>query len=465
MIEPLSEFYRVPEAMLGPIRISDASQDVGFFRFGPSLVCYGQSASGVSRSVEESRLFDASFASHIEGNEICLPFDPVQVIENLRREHYMEALTPGRESFVTQEWVRKVYYFFRKLLPVWVRRHLQRAYFSDWQRRPFPSWPVDFTVDTLHQEFLRLSMVAAGIQRLPFIWFWPDGATSSMIMTHDVETRAGRDFSSQLMDIDDSYGIKASFQVIPEERYEVPAEYVEEIRQRGFEFNIHDLNHDGNLYRKREEFLRRAGKINSYGRKYGAHGFRAGAMYRALDWYDAYEFSYDMSLSSVAHLEPKRGGCCTVFPFFVGKILELPLTTSQDYSVFYILGDYSIALWKTQLELIRQKNGLISFIAHPDYLRNPRARKVYESLLDHLRQLVTREKIWAALPGQVDRWWRARSQMRLRQDGNLWKVEGPEAERARVAFAVLEDGRLVYEINGISKGGRGPFKPSSDLLE
>ena len=465
MIETLSEFYRVPEAMLGRIRISDPSQDVGFFRFGPGLICYGQSASGVSRSVQESRLYDASFATRIEKNEIFLPFDPVQVIENLRREQYMEALTPGRESFVTQEWVRKVYYFFRKPLPVWVRRHLQRAYFSDWQRRPFPNWPVDFTVDALHQEFLRLSMIAAGIKRIPFIWFWPEGATSSMIMTHDVETRAGRDFSSQLMDIDDSYGIKASFQVIPEERYEVPAEYVEEIRNRGFEFNIHDLNHDGNLYRKREEFLRRAGKINSYGRKYDANGFRAGAMYRALDWYDAYEFSYDMSLSSVAHLEPKRGGCCTVFPFFIGKILELPLTTSQDYSVFHILGDYSIDLWKTQLDLIRQKNGLMSFIAHPDYLKNRRARGVYELLLDYLRQMVAREEIWAALPGQVNRWWRARSQMRLRQAGNLWKVEGPEAERARVAFAVIEDDRLVYEITGFPEDGSGPLKAPSALSE
>ncbi len=257
------------------------------------------------------------------------------------------------------------------------------------------------------------------------------------------------------MDIDDSYGIKASFQVIPEARYRVPDEYIQEIHRRGFEFNIHDLNHDGNLYRKHEEFLRRAGKINSYGRKYESKGFRAGSMYRTLDWYDAYDFSYDMSLSSVAHLEPKRGGCCTVFPFFIGKILELPLTTSQDYSVFHILGEYSIDLWKTQLELIRQRNGLMSFIAHPDYLKNHRARKVYESLLAHLRKMIEHEMIWAALPGQVDQWWRARRQMSLRQEGGLWKVEGPQSERARVAFAIIEGDRLLYEIPIGSEVGGG----------
>ena len=76
----------------------------------------------------------------------------------------------------------------------------------------FPSWPVDFTVDTLHEQLLRLSMKAMGIQRAPFIWFWPDGAASCLVMTHDVETSVGIGFTSGLMDMDDSHEIKASFQ-------------------------------------------------------------------------------------------------------------------------------------------------------------------------------------------------------------------------------------------------------------
>ena len=37
-------------------------------------------------------------------------------------------------------------------------------------------------------------------------------------------------------------------------------------------------------------------------------------MYRNQDWYDVFEFSYDMSVPNVAHLDPMRGGCCTVMP-------------------------------------------------------------------------------------------------------------------------------------------------------
>ena len=447
VLQTLLDYYRVPETLRASLLASESGGESGFFRFGPNAICYGQCATGVSKKIVGSGLHDAFAGVRIQGTDVFLPFDPAQVIENLRLERYMADLTPGVERIATRVGVRKAYYLVRRFLPVWIRRHLQRAYFSDWQTRPFPAWPVDFTVDSLHEAFLRLSMRAAGVQRLPFIWFWPDGAPNCLIMTHDVETRAGRDFTSQLMKIDETHGIKASFQVIPENRYQVPESYVDEIRQRGFEFNIHDLNHDGNLYQKYDEFLRRAKKINEYGRRYNAKGFRAGAMYRKLDWYHAYEFSYDMSLTSVAHLEPKRGGCCTVFPFFIGRILELPLTTSQDYSVLYILGDYSNELWKKQLSLIRKKNGLISFIVHPDYLNSRRARKNYEMLLDILRRSVTNEGIWMALPGEVDQWWRDRREMKLVGDGTQWRIEGPAAKRARIAYATIEGDQLSYQVS------------------
>ena len=35
------------------------------------------------------------------------------------------------------------------------------------------------------------------------------------MMTHDVEGQAGLDFCDELMDIDDSFGIKSAFQLIP----------------------------------------------------------------------------------------------------------------------------------------------------------------------------------------------------------------------------------------------------------
>ena len=289
------------------------------------------------------------------------PLSLPNVIENLRRERYRQAMTAGRKTLVASKPIRWVYYRIREWLPISIRRQLQRVYLHDWRNLPFPAWPVDFTVDTLHEKFLRLLMEKGGTKKVPFIWFWPEGAPNCLMMTHDVETSAGRDFTSKLIDLDASYGIKASYQVVPEQRYEVSDEYVNHIRASGCEVNVHDLSHDGQLYDKRDGFLRRAKKINEHIKRFGARGFRAGVMYRNLEWYDSYEFSYDMSVPTVAHLEPQRGGCCTVMPFFVGKILELPLTTTQDYSLFYIINDHSLDFWRMQLDLIRKRKWAYEF--------------------------------------------------------------------------------------------------------
>lgn len=448
--QALLDYYRIPQESIGDFDLTadTTSGDTGFFQFGGPNICYGRCQIGAAADPAGSSAFNALKGICQNGTSLQLPFDFTEVIENLRLERYRWK-SPGRlEQFASSEPIRKFYYLFRSCLPFPIRRQLQRIYFQDWRELPFPAWPVDFTVDTLHEELLRLLMEASGVKRLPFIWFWPEVAPGCLTITHDVETSVGRDFTFKLMDLDDAYGFKASYQVIPEKRYQVPDEYVARIRSRGCEFNIHDLNHDGRLYAERTEFARRAVGINSYLRKYGSQGFRAGSMYRRQDWYDVFEFAYDMSVPNVAHLEPLRGGCCTVMPYFIGNILEIPLTTAQDYSLFQILNDYSIDLWKQQIALIRKRNGLMSFLTHPDYLIDEGTRKIYELLLSHLREIASLDNIWVALPGEINRWWRARSQMNLVKEGTEWAIEGAEKERARVAYAVLDQGRLAYEVAG-----------------
>ena len=343
----------------------------------------------------------------------------------------------------------RMYYLIRPILSAGVRRRLQKIYLSGWDKLPFPRWPVDCSVDHIFQKLLLLALKANCGERIPFIWFWPEGASSCAIMTHDVETRLGQDFCSELMDIDDSFGIKASFQIIPEERYMVTHKFLDSIRVRGFEVAVHDLNHDGHLYRDQHQFLERATKINSYGKEYAAEGFRAGILYRRQVWYDVLKFSFDMSVPNVASLDPQRGGCCTVMPYFLGEILELPVTTVQDYTLFYILNDYSINLWRRQAELIMEKHGLLNFIIHPDYIVRPREQGIFKELLAYLVRLREENCVWTATPSEVNRWWRQRAQMRLVEHGGAWQIEGPGKERARIAYASEEDGQLALRVQPV----------------
>lgn len=367
-----------------------------------------------------------------------------EVITNLQQERYTAAAPKYVSGALGNTLLHKCYYFIRPLLSVDTRKHLQRLALRGWKKRPFPRWPVDVTVEHLMEQGLMLSMKTNGLHTVPFIWFWPEGHSSCGILTHDVETESGLQFTSTLINLDDEFGMKASFQVVPEERYTVTEHYLDSIRSRGFEVNVQDLNHDGLLYSNREEFLRRARKINKYMKEYHAQGFRAGALYRNIAWYDALEVSYDMSVPNCAHLDPQRGGCCTVFPYFIGDILELPVTTIQDYSLFHILNDYSIDLWKQQLGIIMGAHGMANIIIHPDYIIEERPRKTYRALLEYLSVQRDQHGMWIPLPRDVNRWWRQRSQMKLVSENGALRIEGEGKERARIAYARIENDRLVY---------------------
>jgi hypothetical protein len=445
----ISDYYRCPPHYLKLAQRGTLWDQSGYFRFGPDAVCYGRYTDKTASALTTT-LRDALSETVIEDGTIYLPFDLTEVIENLRCERYLGDSQNGR----TKSALSKLYYALRPMLSFGIRSYIKRIHLRGWQELLFPHWPVDCSVDALLEHLLLLSVRSSETGRIPIIWFWPDGASSCAVMTHDVEEHAGQGFCASLMDIDDSFGIKSSFQIVPEGRYEVSAQFLSSFAVRGFEVVIHDLNHDGHLYRSREEFLRRAARINRYREQYGAEGFRGAILNRKQTWFDAYSFAYDMSVPNVAHLDPQQGGCCTVMPFFIGDILELPVTTTQDYMLFHVLKDYSIGLWKQQISMIMERAGFISFIVHPDYIMKSRERAVYEELLLHLCDLRAKENLWIATPGDVNRWWRQRARMRIVEDGDGLRIEGAESERARIAYASEQDGRLIFTVQSETPVGR-----------
>jgi len=440
------DYYRCPEKFATFGFSGGLSEDSGYFRFGLDTICYGRSCSGRRAKCSTDELHDVMQEIKVDGSTLQIPFSPSEIVANLRYELYTSSSNGGGKRLSSAPALRKAYYKVRPILPLSVRKHLQRICLRDWEEIPFPHWPVDLSVELVFENLLALLLKLHGVDEIPFIWFWPNGFPSCAIMTHDVEGLHGSKFCSTLMDLDEAHGIKASFQLVPEGSYPVSSDFLGSIRDRGFEINVHDLNHDGLLFSDRELFLQRAERINRYAKELAAEGFRSAVLYRNLDWLEALDFSYDMSVPNVGHLEGQRGGCCSIMPFFIGKILELPLTTTQDYSLFHILGQYSLDLWERQINLIRKKNGLVSFIFHPDYLREGRAKDTYKALLVHLADLRSAGKLWMTLPGEVNQWWRQRSQMRLIRCGNRWEIEGPGKERARIAHARLKGNRVVYRL-------------------
>jgi len=444
-----AEYFRCGDDVFPHDSGAAATVDEGYFTFDGGAVCYGRPFRGLTvKHVNGDRLPDLAIDGCAPSGKALLPLDLSEVVTNLRRERYRR-LPPRAELVTGANMVRRLYYTVRPLLGVTVRKHFQRLRLSGWNTIPFPRWPVDASVDTLMRSAMKLALRNSESHRIPFIWFWPDGADAGVMMTHDVEGDRGLNYCDGLMDVDESFGIVSSFQIVPTFGADKVCAV---IQRRGFEVNLHDWNHDGRLFRNKRLFLERAKLINAHADRLGCRGFRSAVMYREQDWFDALDFDYDMSVPNVAHLDPQRGGCCTVMPYFVGDILELPLTTIQDYSLLHVLGDYSIALWRQQIDLILAEHGLISFIVHPDYIRTTRENYVYMQLLAHLDRLRAHRKLWVAPPGDIERWWRQRHAMRLVRDAAGWRLVGEGSSRARLAYAVLDGERVTYEVDDQQRG-------------
>ena len=132
--------------------------------------------------------------------------------------------------------------------------------------------------------------------------------------------------------------------------------------------------------------------------------------------------------------------------------------------MFHLLNDYSISLWKRQIELVMEKSGLISFIVHPDYIMKAQERAVYQELLVHLAALKEKMSLWITTPGEVNLWWRQRAAMTLVEDGNDLRIEGAGSERARIAYASEQGGRLIFTLKPAAADGEESMHGNGEEL-
>ena len=140
---------------------------------------------------------------------------------------------------------------------------------------------------------------------------------------------------------------------------------------------------------------------------------------------------YDSSFPDTDPFEPQAGGCCSILPYFLEDLVELPITLVQDHTLWEILRQDTIDLWTTKSDWIIANGGLINLITHPDYLDTPARLRMYEEFLVYL---AAQQEGWYALPREVAAWWLTRAGLRCVEDGGDARIEGDGAERATLAW-------------------------------
>ncbi len=197
-------------------------------------------------------------------------------------------------------------------------------------------WPVEDRYVRFQFQCLDSLLEQRGLDSIPYVNFWPDGKRYSFVLTHDIEEERGATFVREVADLEERYGFRSVFNFVPE-RYPIDTGLLQDLRQRGFEIGVHGLKHDGKLFSSRSLFERRAAKINQYLHDGDAVGFRTPYTHRNPEWMQALDVEYDLSFFDTDPHEPLPGGTMSIWPFQLGKFMELPYTLTQDNTLANIL--------------------------------------------------------------------------------------------------------------------------------
>jgi hypothetical protein len=293
--------------------------------------------------------------------------------------------------------MKNIYYILKPVIPWRIRMTLRRILANRLRIRTTEYWPIQKSA-----------------AKVPPGWpGWPEGKQFAFVLTHDVEGTRGLQRCRKLAELDKALGFRSSFNFVPEGEYRLPLDLHTYLNQEGFEVGVHDLHHDGSLYRSLRSFKGQARVINQYLKSWGAVGFRSGFMFHNLEWLKDLNVLYDASTFDVDPFEPQPDGVGTIFPFWVpgngstNGYVELPYTLPQDSTLFLLFKERTLDVWTKKLDWIAEQGGMALLNVHPDYI-NFRGKEtssefpaeLYEGFLKYVLARY-QHACWFALPRDV----------------------------------------------------------------
>ena len=242
---------------------------------------------------------------------------------------------------------------------------------------------------------------------------WPEKKRFVLLLTHDVEGPIGRDRCKQLLELEKDLGFRSAFFFVPE-RYPTDDQLREYITEQGFEVGVHGLNHDGKLYNNESIFRQRMPIINEYLKKWDVCGFSSPCAHHNLEWTPDLNIRYAVTTYDTDPFEPQGGGIGTIFPFRVKncqtgrEYIEIPYTLPQDFALYVLMKEKTIAIWKEKLDWIVQNGGMVHLKTHPDYMSFDAGRlgteeyplSIYADILNYVKKAYDGQ-YWHGCPSEL----------------------------------------------------------------
>jgi len=200
-----------------------------------------------------------------------------------------------------------------------------------------------------------------------------------LLITHDIETEKGLAKAVMLKAVENELEIE-SIWFVPSEEYPIPRS-IARILSDGSTIGSHDVKHDGRLFhiKQHEELVERLKKSRLKLQQVfdkEVDCFRSPLLQFSRGIALALREAGYRSDSSIPSWEPvhpltMRGfGIESVQAFEIDGVVESPISLYQDHQVFKVLGmntREAVKLLVEQAMLVRQFDGDIVLLVHPDY--------------------------------------------------------------------------------------------------
>jgi len=314
------------------------------------------------------------------GGRLIFNFDPCQSVAHVAEERYVQARRP---LHTYAPWLVAALPGKARLLGHSVASRVEglRHRFGSGGEdagEGFPEYPRERSVELLRWLITR----ASGGSTAP-------GRPTAMI-TCDVDTADGQDRIPAIAQEAERLDLRLCFYVVGD-RFPLDDGMLRRVRQAGHEIGLHGAKHDMRLaYMPYPAVMERLDRCRGMVERHRVVGFRSPALLtspaliRALSGRFLYDSSVpDTDIDTVA--APRRG-CGSLRPFWLGSLLEIPLTLPLDDRLL-LRGespDRMVRTWQEKMTWVRETGGcgLLTTHAEPHLGGSPELLPAYRRMLE-----------------------------------------------------------------------------------
>lgn len=337
------------------------------------------------------------------GDDFYFAFDPALSIRAVLEEKYFKH---SKNPFMKAP----IHYH---MIPGAARMAASKVLYGKWngaERDGFPAWPLELSVDVFRYA---LKKCVGGREGISMLVDWPDNKKFCVIISHDIDTVDGVRGAEKIAALESARGVTSCW-CVPYSVMVKNRSFIDKLINDGHEVAVHGYNHDNRIAHIPErEMNERIRLCADAAREIGANGFRSPSLIVSDELYSALQgkFSWSSSVidSDVNSIIGARRGCATVFPFYRGDVLEIPVTVPFE-DRFIIMGyspDEIVEVQIAKIGRVAEMGGVVMYANHTErhLSGDEKYLAVYEKVLDNILSM---EGAWFASPSELETFWRGR---------------------------------------------------------